>query len=325
MNRPRAVVVGATGFLGRHVRSALATAGWEAVAAARRPEGPRRVTLPPAGPLRHVLAPALRDLAPTLVVNAAGLIWRPEPAAMAVANAEVPEQIALALADSAAPARLVHLGSCLEYAPVPPPAAIDERTPTRPESPYGRSKLEGSRRLGAVAAAHGLDVVELRVFNAIGPGMSPASVLGAALDALQAARDRGGRAELRLLNLRQHRDYVDARDVADAVVAAATAAVGDDRTLNVGSGVARSAEEVVRALALASGVGHDLRLVPAPAGAARAAGASWQLADIRRARAVLGWSPRRSLSRTVRDVWASADADDPTPRDSRREKASRHD
>ncbi|MCL7456345.1 NAD(P)-dependent oxidoreductase [Micromonospora sp. MSM11] len=320
MTRPRAVVVGASGFLGRHVRSALTTAGWQVVAAARHPDGPRRIALPPAGPLRPVLTPALRDLSPALVVNAAGLIWRPEPAAMAVANAEVPEQIALALADSGVPARLVHLGSCLEYGPVPPPVAIDERTPTRPTSPYGRTKLEGCRRLGAVAVARGLDAVVLRVFNAIGPGMSPVSVLGAALAALRAARGRGGRAELRLLNLRQHRDYVDARDVADAVVAAATAAVGDDRTLNVGSGVARSAEEVVRALAGESGVGHDLVLVPAPAGAARAAGAGWQLADIRRARAVLGWSPRRSLSTTVRDVWAYADADYPAHATHGREK-----
>ncbi|MBM0202884.1 NAD-dependent epimerase/dehydratase family protein [Micromonospora sp. NPDC051227] len=324
MTGPRAVVVGATGFLGRHVRSALTTAGWDVVGAARSPDMPRRIALPSAGPLRPVLSAALRDLAPALVVNAAGLIWRPEPAAMVVANAEVPEQIAFALADSAIPARLVHLGSCLEYAPVPPPVAIDEHTVTEPASPYGRSKLDGSRRLGAVAAAHGLDVVVLRVFNAIGPGMSPVSVLGAALTELRAAHERGGRAELRLLNLRQFRDYVDARDVADAVVAAATSAVGDDRALNVGSGVARSAEEVVRALAVASGVDYDLTLVPAPDGA-RTAGASWQQADIRRARAVLGWSPHRSLSRTVRDVWASADADDPAQRDSWREKASRHD
>ncbi|MEU7865068.1 hypothetical protein AB0B91_66135, partial [Nonomuraea sp. NPDC049141] len=73
------------------------------------------------------------------------------------------------------------------------------------------------------------------------------------------------------------------------------------------------------------GVGHDLVLVPAPAGTARAAGAGWQLADIRRARAVLGWSPRRSLSTTVRDVWAYAYADDPATRLMEERRASRHD
>ncbi|RFU39260.1 NAD(P)-dependent oxidoreductase, partial [Actinomadura logoneensis] len=323
--RPRALVVGGTGFLGRHIVAALAADGWDVTVASRRATTAPAVALPPERPspgdpsdaLRGVLAEALRGLRPALVVNAAGLIWRPDPADMAVANSDVPESVALAMADAGSRARLVHLGSCLEYGPVPPHTAVDERVPAAPATAYGRSKLLGTRRLRAVADGHGLDAVVLRVFNAIGPGMSPASVLGRALRVLLAARADGGRAGLDLLDLRQHRDYVDARDVAEAVVAAATARPGDEWCFNIGSGTARTAAEVVRLLAEASGVPFDLVLRPVTGDGARSAGADWQRADTGLARRALGWTPRRTLPRTLDDIWAAAVRADDHPPDHR--------
>ncbi|MEV4258131.1 NAD(P)-dependent oxidoreductase, partial [Spirillospora sp. NPDC049652] len=226
-------------------------------------------------------------------------------------HADVPQAIALAMADAAPRSRLVHLGSCLEYGPVPPHTAVDESVPAAPVTEYGRSKLLGTRRLRAVADEHGLDAVVLRVFNAIGPGMSPASVLGRALEVLLAARADGRRAALELLDLRQHRDYVDARDVADAVVAAATppAHPAPEWCFNIGSGAARTAAEVVRLLAETSGVPFDLTLRPVTGSGARSAGADWQRADTGRARRALGGSPRRTLPRTLDDIWAAARTD----------------
>lgn len=293
MTRPRALVVGGTGFLGRHIAAALAP-DYEVTVTTRDPATPgRAVVLDPGGDYRDQFARVLSRLAPEVVVNAAGETWRPDPAARLLANVELPRALARAMAGC--PARFVHLGSSLEYGPVDPPAAIGEDAAAAPASDYGRSKLDGT----AAVREHRGDAVVLRVFNAIGAGMSPASVLGSTVAALRAARGRR-RAEIALLDLPQCRDFVDARDVAAAVRAAATRGRG---VVNIGSGSARPAEDVVRALAEVSGVDYRIVKRPAPRGHPRAAGGDWQRADIRRAATDLGWAPRHGLADTLHHIW----------------------
>lgn len=307
--RKRALVVGATGFLGRHISAALAAAAWEVVTQSRRPAaGPNSDSLPQPVALRAAVARALIDVQPSLVVNAVGVIWSRDQEAMVAANTEVPEQLALAMIDAGCSARLVHLGSCLEYAPVDPPHALEEDDPVDPPSFYGKTKLEGYRRIRKVADVHGLDLVALRVFNAIGARMSAASLLGRTVQSLVTARRDGRTAVIELVDRQQYRDYVDARDVAQAVLASATATgLGPGPTvLNIGSSTARSAEEVVRQLAAISAVDHRIRLVPPPDGPSRTAGASWQRAATNRAERLLGWSATTPLADTLRHIWASA-------------------
>ncbi|WP_189212716.1 NAD-dependent epimerase/dehydratase family protein [Actinokineospora fastidiosa] len=294
MTRQRALVVGGTGFLGRHIAAALAE-DYEVTVTTRDPAVPgRTVVLDPTRGYREQFAAALRELAPAVVVNAAGETWRPDPAARRRANIELPRLLAEAMADC--PARFIHLGSSLEYGPVDPPAAIGEDTAAEPMSDYGRTKLDGT---AAVLRLRG-DAVVLRVFNAIGAGMSPASVLGSTVATLRAARAERRPAVIELLDLPQSRDFVDARDVAAAVAAAATRGSG---VVNIGSGTARAAEDVVRALAEVSGVGYRIVKRRAPRGHTRAVGSDWQLADIRRAGADLGWAPRHGLADTLHHIW----------------------
>jgi nucleoside-diphosphate-sugar epimerase len=290
----RALVLG-TGLLGRHVRDRLVSAGWDVVVAGRR-----------SGAAPASLTGAIRAFRPDVVVNAAGEIWRPEPDRLAAANVEFAGLVVRAVASAATGSRVVHLGSSLEYAPQRPPAALTEDSPTAPRSPYGRSKLAGTTLVRRLAARYGADAVVLRLFNVIGAGMSPVSVLGRAVDQLVVARRAGGTAHLDLLDLAQHRDYVDARDAADAVLAAGTVPRPVPGLFNIGSGVPRTAEEVVRALAEVSGVPYRVRLRPAPAGGARSADGDWQRADPRRASAVLGWSARRALPDTLTAIWQAA-------------------
>jgi nucleoside-diphosphate-sugar epimerase len=313
----RALLLGGTGFLGRHLLAGLGAAGWETVVVTRQPALARAETVLLAGnqPVRVQLAAALADLRPALVVNAAGQIWRPDPVSMTTANVVFAEALALALADSRCGARLVHLGSSLEYGPVPAPQAIDEDARTAPRTAYGRSKLAGTERILRIAAGHGLDVVVLRVFNAIGAAMSESSVLGQAVASLVRARSQRQRAELALLDLRQYRDYVDARDVAGAVLATARLPRGSDRRdgtvaiFNIGSAVARTAEELVRALAELSQVDYRLTKVAVPEGEHRSADADWQLADTGRAERQLGWTAAHLLPDTLSQIWRCAAAE----------------
>lgn len=297
----RAVVLGGTGFLGGHIVPALRAAGHEVTVVSRRPYlAPPGVAAVGLGePVRESLAAAFDALRPQVVVNAVGEIWAPSVGAHTAANLDFPTRLLVALAGRGA--RLVHLGSSLEYAPVEPPAAVREDAQAAASSTYGRTKLESTRRVLSGADDLGLDVVVLRVFNAIGAGVSPASLLGRTSAELLRAHRARDTARLEVLDTPAHRDYVDAADVAAAVVAAASAELPPASVINIGSGLATSAEAVVRGLAEHTGIDHRVVRAPAPT---RAAG-SWQRADIGRAAALLGWAPAIPLPATLAAVWAA--------------------
>ena len=298
----RAVVLGGTGFLGAHIVPALQAAGHHVTVVSRRP-----YLVPPGvadavgltEPVRECLGAVFADLRPDLVVNAVGEIWAPSAGAHASANVDFPTQLLAALAGRRV--RLVHLGSSLEYAPVDPPAALREDSPVAASSTYARTKLTSTRRVLHSADDLGLDVVVLRVFNAIGAGVSPASLLGRVSAELLRAHRAGDVARLQVLKTPAYRDYVDVGDVGKAVVAAAAADLAGGHLVNIGSGVATSAEDLVRGLAEHTGIAH--RVVRAPA-ATRAEG-TWQRADIGRAAGLLGWAPTVALPDTLAAVWAA--------------------
>ncbi len=121
------------------------------------------------------------------------------------------------------------------------------------------------------------------------PGGRPA---GARRDALRRAAAEG--TDIRLGPLDAVRDFVDARDVADAVLAAASAPVLPHPVINVGSGRGVTSRTLVKELIAISGYATAsctrTRRVQA-----RSAALPWMQADITRARQDLGWQPSRDL------------------------------
>jgi nucleoside-diphosphate-sugar epimerase len=169
---------------------------------------------------------------------------------------------------------------------------------------YGATKLAGTRLL-QLARAAGLNAVVLRVFNPLGAGAPGSSLPGRVAAEFRRALDGGG-GDVRLGSLDSVRDFVDARDVADAVLAASAAPRVPHAVLNVGSGVGITARSLVMELMAISGYAGPVR-EDAP-GSPRSAAGSWQQADIRRARADLGWRPRRDLTESLADLWEASHA-----------------
>ncbi|MCP2257894.1 Nucleoside-diphosphate-sugar epimerase [Streptoalloteichus tenebrarius] len=305
----RYLLLGASGFLGRHVGDRLdAETGAEVVTAGRRAPGgdrPHRPHLPVDLAEASVdrLAALLAEAAPDVVVNAAGAVTGP-PAAMAAVNTTAVGALAAALLTATPSARLVHLGSAAEYGRVEPGEPVTEETPPRPVGVYGVTKL-GATEILRLARRTGLDALVLRVFNPVGPGAPASSLLGRLVEQAESA-------EVRLGPLADHRDFVDARDVADAVLAAATAPsdrLAEGRSegrwlFNVGSGRARTARELVRRFLEIVGSSASVR--EAEPGSDRSAHVPWQRADVSAAAEALGWRPRRDLDTTLVDVWAAA-------------------
>lgn len=300
----RALVIGASGYLGARVFRAAVAAGLDVVTAGRRPVA---TTVAPGG--RHVVldlaSPAavdavLADVAPDVVLNCAGATSG-ELATLTAANVDGPAALVTALLRRRPAARLVHLGSAAEYGRGPERAPVREDEPARPLSPYGVTKLAGTRLVGLGRTA-GLDAVVLRVFNPVGPGAPGHTLPGrAAAELVRAVRDQDA---VRLGGLDAVRDFVDADDVAAAVLAAATGPVPADGIVNVGSGMAVPARELVGTLITVSGV--RVAVEEGDGGSARSADVPWQQADITAATTTWGWRPRTPLAASLAGLWESS-------------------
>jgi nucleoside-diphosphate-sugar epimerase len=120
---------------------------------------------------------------------------------------------------------------------------------------------------------------------------------------LRRAQDDG--TDVRLGPLDAVRDFVDARDVADAALAAASAPALPHTVLNVGSGVGVPVRTLVKELLAISGC-HTAVHEDA-AGSPRSASRAWQQADISRISRDLGWRPRRDLAASLSDLWGVGD------------------
>jgi GDP-4-dehydro-6-deoxy-D-mannose reductase len=136
-----------------------------------------------------------------------------------------------------------------------------------------------------------------RIFNAIGPGMPLSLAFGrfaARLAEPGHASDR-----LRVGDMRSRRDFIDARDVASALIALALS--GRPRTVyHVGSGQSRAVGEGFERLIRLSGRAVAIE-TPAPGDAA---GESPDCrADITRIRTHTGWSPSIPWEQSLADLW----------------------
>ena len=298
----RLLIIGAGGYIGAHVRGQALTAGLEVATAGRSPldslPGHAHADLAEDSPAE--IAALIDAVAPDAVVNCTGATAG-DPAQLLAANVTSVYNLAKAMLTAKSPARLVHLGSAAEYGAGTPGVPVTEQAVPRPIALYGTTKLAGTQ-LVDLAAAAGLDAVVLRVFNPVGPGAPAASLPGRLAGQLRRALRDGG--DVHLGPLHAVRDFIDVRDVADAIVAAATVPALRHRVLNIGSGHAVPARALVNQLLAITGwtggVHED------SGGSPRTPDVSWQEADITCAIEDLGWKPCRDLTASLVALWKAS-------------------
>src|SRR5512142_302585 len=212
----RALVTGATGFVGSHVVEALAARG-DTVTVLARSEA-RAAPLAPLGvavalgSLEDPAALAAAARGQDVVFHLAGLTAAATPADYQRVNAEGTRRLLEAAAAAAAPrARFVYVSTQAVLGPSRPGERLAEDAPCRPVTAYGRSKLAGEE---AVRGATGVAWTIVRPSAVYGP------------------RDREFLAMFRLARLgvapvigsgAQQLSLVCAPDLADAIVRACTA------------------------------------------------------------------------------------------------------
>lgn len=182
----------------------------------------------------------------------------------------------------------------------PAQAEVTEETPTRPESPYGASKLATEDMLRAAAAAHGFSLAILRYFNVAGAdpqgraGQSSARATHLIKVCAQAALGRRDRVEIFGTDYPTPdgtgvRDYIHVSDLIDAHLLALEhiAPPGREILLNCGYGRGFSVREVISAAQRVSTVAFPVREM-----ARRPGDPAAVVATAEKIRAVLGWKPR---------------------------------
>jgi GDP-4-dehydro-6-deoxy-D-mannose reductase len=309
----RALVTGASGFVGRYLVDALRGEGAEVVACGGPRDGGGLLPLDLADVAS--IRGALDVAQPGVVFHLAAQTFVPESFASPVAtyetNALGTARLAQAVRDYAAVAgtmpRIVFTSSAEVYgqrenAEFP----LRESLEPRPATPYAASKAAAESILLAEARAFRMDVVVARAFNHIGPGQSDRFVVPS-LAAQLAAVAAGGPPLLMVGNLNAARDFLDVRDVVAAYVALAGGGESGE-TYNVCSGTPVKVRDLLRELILIANVAVEVREDPQrfrPLDVPVFYGSADKL------RARCGWTPHLSLQRSLSDIYRAASVGNP--------------
>lgn len=304
MQKQKVLLLGASGFIGRHIHQALKKdPRVQTVVCLGRQNRPSEAEQFIQQDLMQAsvaeITQTIEQAQPDVVINAVGSLTG-SLMHLVEANVVVVAKLLEAIAQAAPKARFVKLGSAGEYGIVEPGHPVNEDAVARPISIYGITRL-ASAQLVALAKNEGrLDGVVLRVFNPIGPALPVENMLGRAAAQMRQAMGEG-RSYIEMGPLGTYRDFVDVRDVAKAVVSTALAEKVESPILNVGSGQAVMNREVVQLLAQVAGFKGQIRETNPPP--ARSAGVTWIQADISRIYNELGWKPALSLKDSVEAIW----------------------
>ncbi len=294
------LITGASGFVGRALRPALA----HAFGAASLHQFTNDITD------RAAIDSAMMQAQPAIVIHLAAIAAVPQARNNLTYCFEVNLTGTLHLAEAiithAPHAKLIYFGSGDCYgASFQSGAPATETTLLAPLNSYAASKAAADLALGALATERGLRLLRLRPFNQIGPNMPENYAMGSF--AAQLKRIRAGTAPPRLNvgNLDAERDMLHVSDVADAVVRAIKLSLADrlaeNLVLNLASGQPRQIGAMLDDLIARSGLPVTITQDPTrlrPSDIPRAVG------DASAAQRILGWTPAIPYQQWLDDLLA---------------------
>lgn len=305
----RTCVTGGAGFIGSNLVDRLVADGHEVTVLDNLSTGSRE-NLASAGDAVRLLVGDLRDPAAVAeAVDGADALFHLAALAAVARSVDNPREVTevnvggtvdlLIAARDAGCRRVVFASSSSVYGDTPVLPKI-ETMPLSPRSPYAATKAAGEAYVQSFSYAFGMEGVSLRFFNVYGPRQSPnsqyAAVVPLFIDSMSAGRSPvihgdGG----------QTRDFTYVRDVVDAITRAATAPNVAGEVMNVGGGGRR-----VSILTLASVIADVVGYTGDPVHEdARVGDVRDSLADIGRARELLGWDPRTDLEDGIAELVAA--------------------
>jgi UDP-glucose 4-epimerase len=294
------LVTGAAGFIGSALCRRLVSAGHRVIGYDNLWRG-RRECLPEGvdfvqGDIRDAarLATTFSAATPDCVIHLAAMHFIPECIAHPEATKDVNVDGTLRVLEACRGSSVrsfVFASSGAVYAPTDGPC-VEDVTPLRPLEVYGESKVAAEQAVATFHHGTGIPAAILRLFNAIGRNETNPHVVPHIFESLQTSD------VIRLGNLEPCRDYIDTRDVAEAITAVVEAPRGL-HVFNVGTGVAHSVKDIIELLHRI--LGRPINVVQEP-GRVRIDERMVLVADVARIRRAIGWSPRLALEDTLKDL-----------------------
>ncbi len=313
------LVTGGAGYVGSHCCKAFAEAGWDVTVFDNLSRGWREFVQFGEfyeGDIMNPddLADAIAKVKPDAVAHFAAFAYVGEsvtdPGLYYRNNTQGTLNILEAMRDGGVD-KLLFSSTCATYG-VPAEMPIHEELPQSPINPYGWSKLFVEKMMWDFSAAHDMQCVALRYFNAAGadrdarigerhdpePHVIPLAIRGAMKDDFTFTilgddfDTRDGTCV---------RDYIHVEDLADAHKRAIEymAKGGASNYFNLGTGNGTTVKEIADAVERVSG-----KPLPRRVGDRRPGDPPALIADPTKAREVLGWvATRSSIDNIVQSAW----------------------
>jgi dTDP-L-rhamnose 4-epimerase len=184
-------------------------------------------------------------------------------------------------------------------------APTRETKPLFPTSVYAVTKQNQEQCCLVVGRSYGIPTVALRYFNVYGTRQALSNPY-TGVCAIFSARLLNGNSPMIFEDGEQTRDFVHVRDIVQANLLALESERANYEAINVGTGVATSVKEVSRLLS--KGLGQDVEAEIV--GKYREGDIRHCVADISKARALLGYSPKVTLEQGIPELvsWVRAQA-----------------
>ncbi len=304
------LVTGGAGFIGSHIAAALAAAGARVRVIDDLSTGYEENLAEVGGRVEFVRAGLLDAEALRRALEGVEVIFHEaaipsvprsveNPAETHRACTEATFRLLLA-AREAGVRRLVYAASSSAYGDQPTLPKTEEMPP-QPLSPYAAAKLAGEYYCQAWTRVYGFETVSLRYFNVFGPRQDPGSQYSGVISRFIDALMTGARPVI-YGDGGQSRDFTYVSNVVDANLRAAEATRGIGEVINIANGERTTLNQLLDTLKRVTGkteVEADYRDV-------RVGDVRHSLADITRARELLGYEPRVGLEEGLRktiDWW----------------------
>ena len=294
-----ALVTGGAGFIGSHIAAALAAAGARVRVIDDLSTGYCENLAEIKGDLDFVqgsladeasLKKAIADV--ELVFHEAAIPSVPRsvenPRQTHIASVESTFSLLLA-ARSNKVRRLVYAASSSAYGDQPTLPKVESMLP-EPLSPYAVAKLVGEHYCQVFTRVYGLETVSLRYFNVFGPRQDPSSHYSGVVSRFISDLLGGGRLVI-YGDGEQSRDFTYIENVVDANLKAAESIRGIGQVINIANGERISLNQLLAELKSLTGKPDVVADYQEP----RAGDVKHSLADITRARELLGFEPRVGL------------------------------
>jgi len=198
--------------------------------------------------------------------------------------------------------RVVYAGSSSAYGDTPT-LPKHEEMPTNPLSPYALQKLVGEQYMQLFTKLYGLETVTIRYFNVFGPRQDPSSAYSGVISVFARALIEN-KAPTIHGDGEQTRDFTYVDNVVDGVLRAVTAPGASGAVVNVATGSRISLNQLFSVMKALTGSSVNVSYGPSRRGDIKDS-----LADITKARTVLGYEPLVSLEDGLRKTlaWYRAD------------------